>query len=106
MRSALTGRRIRLLRCSDSHTKLKPGALGTVSMVDDLGTVHIDWDDGSTLGLVPGEDRWEVLGTEVVCRACDGDGIVSADASTPSNERVTRDSRRCDYCRGKGTVPL
>ena len=27
-------------------------------MVDDVGTVHVRWDNGSTLGLVPGEDRW------------------------------------------------
>jgi hypothetical protein len=30
-------------------------------MVDDLGTVHVRWDNGSTLGLVPGEDRWEEI---------------------------------------------
>jgi hypothetical protein len=40
-----------------------------------------------------------------VCRACDGDGILMADASTSPDERVTRDSRRCTYCGGKGWVP-
>lgn len=37
-----------------------------------------------------------------VCRACDGDGYLMADASTPENERLTRDSRVCTYCRGYG----
>lgn len=52
------GDRIRLVFCSDPYTKLEPGLLGTVSMVDAWGTVHVDWDNGSRLGLVPGEDRW------------------------------------------------
>lgn len=57
----LEGRRVRLLRCTDPYTRLKPGSEGTVSLVDDAGTVHVDWDSGSTLGLVPGEDAWEVV---------------------------------------------
>jgi hypothetical protein len=44
------------------YTVLEPGPEGTVIAVDDLGIVHVRWDDGSTLGLVPGQDRWEVLG--------------------------------------------
>jgi Domain of unknown function (DUF4314) len=30
-------------------------------MIDDNGTVHVKWDSGSILGLVPGEDEWDVL---------------------------------------------
>lgn len=40
----------------------------------------------------------------VVCRACDGDGILAADDDTAPQDRVTRDSRRCDYCGGEGYV--
>lgn len=29
--------------------------------VDDAGTVHVDWDCGSTLGRIPGEDARETL---------------------------------------------
>lgn len=50
------------------------------------------------------DDEDALLPGERVCRACDGDGILMADANTPSNERVTRDSRRCTYCRGTGKV--
>ena len=59
------GDRVRLVRCDDEWTRLNPGTLGTVSFVDDLGTVHVDWDSGATLGLVPGEDEWEVAGEGV-----------------------------------------
>ncbi len=31
---------------------------GEVVYVDNLGTVHIKWDNGSTLGMVPGKDKW------------------------------------------------
>lgn len=55
------GRRVRLIRCSDPYSSNPSGLEGTVTMVDDLGTVHVRWDNGSTLGLVPGEDRWEEI---------------------------------------------
>jgi hypothetical protein len=54
--------RVRLTRSTDPHTRLAPGAEGTVVQVDDLGTVHVRWDDGSTLGLLP-EDEFEFLCT-------------------------------------------
>jgi Domain of unknown function (DUF4314) len=58
----LKGRRVRLIRCIDEHTRLAPGAEGTVTLVDDLGTVHVTWDDGHRLGLIAeAGDRWEVL---------------------------------------------
>lgn len=44
----------------------------------------------------------DVLSARTTCRACEGDGILAADGHTPHNERVTRDSRRCNYCGGKG----
>lgn len=57
----LVGRRIKLVLCTDQHTKLEPGMHGTVSIVDDLGMLHVAWDNGAGLGLVPGKDQWEVL---------------------------------------------
>lgn len=57
-----TGRRVRLLHCSDEWTRLTPGIEGTVSFVDDAGTLHVQWDDGSTLGLcADAGDRWMLL---------------------------------------------
>lgn len=59
---ALVGRRIRLLICKDANTKLEAGAQGTVALVDSLGTVHVDWDNGSKLGLVWADgDRWMII---------------------------------------------
>lgn len=51
------GTRVELVRMNDPYnTKLKPGDLGTVMNVDDIGTIHISWDCNSSLGIVYGED--------------------------------------------------
>ena len=51
------GTRVELVRMEDPYTKLKPGDRGSVSIVDDTGTVFVDWDLGSRLGVVFGEDE-------------------------------------------------
>ena len=28
---------------------------------DDMGTIHVSWDCGSSLGLIPGEDAWKKI---------------------------------------------
>jgi len=61
MTEDLTGKRIELISTSDPYTTLKPGDRGTVDHVDDIGTVHISWDNGSKLGLVPDEDQFKIL---------------------------------------------
>lgn len=50
------GTRVELVYMNDSYTKLKEGAKGSVAYVDDAGTVHINWDCGSSLGVVYGVD--------------------------------------------------
>jgi len=56
------GDTVRLVWTSDEFTRLVPGTRGRVSFVDDTGTIHVEWEDGSSLGLIPGEDRWVVEG--------------------------------------------
>ena len=51
------GTRVELVKMDDPHNaELRPGAKGTVICVDDIGTIHIAWDCGSSLGVVYGED--------------------------------------------------
>jgi len=50
------------MRSSDPYTKLIFGDEGVVMTVDDLGTVHIKWDNGSTLGMITEEgDRFQIV---------------------------------------------
>lgn len=69
------GDRIKLVYTPDRGTKLKPGDCGTVTGIATvpeefsrhLGAEHevnqiwVDWDTGSTLKLLDGEDRYEVI---------------------------------------------
>jgi len=52
------GCRIELVKMNDHYSKLKPGDRGSVLFIDSLGTIHLRWDCGSTLGLIIGEDRF------------------------------------------------
>lgn len=51
------GTRVELISMNDPYTKLRPGDRGTVSMVDDIGTIFVNWDNGSGLGVAYGEDH-------------------------------------------------
>ena len=50
------GTRIELISMNDPYAPILPGTRGTVVAVDDMGTLHPNWDVGRTLGVVPGED--------------------------------------------------
>ena len=40
---------------------LPKGSCGTVTGVDDAGTIHMKWDSGSSLGIAPDVDQFEVI---------------------------------------------
>ena len=49
---------VKLVRMDDSQAP-PPGTLGTVRYVDDIGTIHVSWETGSSLGVVYGMDKIE-----------------------------------------------
>ena len=61
---AKRGDRVKLFSTSDTHVELEHGAEGTAEFVDDWGTVHVRFDDGTTLGLVADEDAYELIEPE------------------------------------------
>ncbi len=54
------GCRVRLIFMDDPQAP-PAGTVGKVLMVDDAGTVHEAWSNGSSLGIVPGQDSCERL---------------------------------------------
>lgn len=54
------GTRLELQHMEDPQP-VPDGTRGTVAYVDDAGTIHMKWDNGRTLGLVPGEDQFRKL---------------------------------------------
>jgi hypothetical protein len=55
------GKRIRLISTSDEYTSLKSGDVGIINYIDDTGTIFAEWDNGSSLGLIPDVDRFEII---------------------------------------------
>jgi len=72
------GTRVELVRMDDPYTKLKPGDRGSVSIVDDTGTVFVDWDSGSRLGVVFGEDEIRKLDDTLRRAAAESVGMEEA----------------------------
>lgn len=58
------GVRIKLIQMANDPYPTKPGTFGTVNHVDDAGTIHMFWGTGSTLGLIPGFDEFEIVKEE------------------------------------------
>lgn len=57
------GTEIELISMNDFQA-IPSGTHGIVDFVDDIGTIFVNWDNGSTLGLVIGEDRFKVIEKE------------------------------------------
>jgi hypothetical protein len=55
------GTRIELISMDDPHAPIEPGTQGTIEFIDDAGGLHMKWDNGRTLGIVPGEDSFKVI---------------------------------------------
>jgi hypothetical protein len=56
----LVGKRVKLIKMDDPFP-LKPNEMGTVKKVDDIGQIHVNWDCGSSLSLIPEKDIFEIM---------------------------------------------
>lgn len=58
------GTRLVLISMDDPYAPVPSGTRGTLRFIDDMGTLHMQWDNGRTLGIVPGEDSFRKLTEE------------------------------------------
>ena len=58
------GTRIELLSMGSDPRPIESGTRGSVVFVDDIGTLHCDFDNGRRLGVIPGEDSFRTLTEE------------------------------------------
>lgn len=79
------GTRLMLLNMNDPYAPVPEGTRGTVRHVDDMGTIHVQWDNGRTLGLVPGEDSFRKL-TEAELR--EESGLSESDEDEIFDENI------------------
>lgn len=52
----LVGTKVELVRMDDPQAP-PIGTKGIVKCVDDIGTIHVEWENGSTLGIAYGKDK-------------------------------------------------
>ncbi len=55
----MVGKRITLGHMEDPDP-VPDGATGTVTGVDDWGHIQVQWDNGRTLSVIPGEDSFQI----------------------------------------------
>ena len=56
------GATVELVLMNDPYNRsLVPGCRGRITAVDDIGTVHVAWRNGSTLGVVIGPDEIKIV---------------------------------------------
>lgn len=53
------GTKVKCTRMMEDTSTVPPGTTGIVSYVDDSGMIHVNWENGSRLGLISGEDRFK-----------------------------------------------
>ena len=60
----IVGTKVKLIKLYDLLSTIPTGTEGVIDRIDDQGTLHINWNNGSTLGLVIGTDEFEVIGED------------------------------------------
>lgn len=58
------GARVRLRAMNDPLAPVPPGTEGTVDFIDDECQLHMKWDNGRSLALIPGVDKFTVIQPE------------------------------------------
>jgi hypothetical protein len=46
---------------NDAYNPIPKGMRGEVIDIDDIGTLHMKWQNGSGLGVIPSEDSFKVI---------------------------------------------
>ena len=54
------GTKVQLIRMDDPQAP-PAGTRVVITHVDDAGNIHVSWDNGSGLSLIPGEDEFKII---------------------------------------------
>jgi hypothetical protein len=55
------GTKVRLISMTDEPYPVPSGTVGEVTYVDDIGSIHVRWQNGSSLALIPESDKFCVI---------------------------------------------
>lgn len=54
------GKKIKLISMQDDYP-VPSGSMGIVDFIDDAGQIHVNWNNGSSLALIYGVDKFEII---------------------------------------------
>ena len=60
----LVGTKIQLISMRNEKYPILPGTIGEVTHIDDMGSIHMKWQNGSSLALIPEVDSFNVVAAE------------------------------------------
>ena len=52
------GTEVELIEMNDPYRDMPPGLWGVIETIDDAGSAHIRWENGSSLAAIYGVDRY------------------------------------------------
>ena len=55
------GTKIQLISMRDEKYPILPGTVGEVTHIDDVGSIHMRWENGSSLALIPEIDSFQTV---------------------------------------------
>ena len=58
------GTKIQLISMRDEKYPILPGTIGEVTHIDDMGSIHMKWQNGSSLAIIPEVDSFKVWEAE------------------------------------------
>lgn len=58
------GTKLQMITMRNEKYPVPPGTVGEVTHIDDMGSIHMKWENGSSLALIPEVDSFKVLGAE------------------------------------------
>lgn len=58
------GTKIQLISMRDEKYPILSGTIGEVTHIDDLGSIHMKWQNGSSLAIIPEVDSFKVVAAE------------------------------------------
>ena len=64
----IEGAVVELIEMNDPYHPVPSGTRGKVTDVDDMGTIHVRWSTGSSLGVAYGEDSCVRIRTCPICK--------------------------------------
>ena len=54
------GTKLQLISMRDEKYPILPGTTGEVTHIDDMGSIHMKWQNGSSLAIIPEVDSFRV----------------------------------------------